>query len=139
METKKNPLKEWLSKIVGLLTKLSKKSKPDNESLQNDDYASLGTTDESKQLIKELCNEIDVVYECRRELKNVEDMDAWLETKSKKTLDDLANEGLIDKPTDEDYKKMNESVKQSIENSLGKMAESVAENIDNTNNGKEEN
>ena len=89
-ETSQNFLEEWYSAFIALLKKLSKKSQEIGHEMTNEEYASIGTTQETRELIKELCDEIDEEYALRKELSGVSDKEAWFDGKVKETLDDLA-------------------------------------------------
>ena len=87
-ENKKTVLQEWYAAFVGLLQSLSEKLSTGSEH-DNSDYASIGSTPESRQLIQELCDEIDEEYELRREVSKHDDPEAWFDRKTDQTLDEI--------------------------------------------------
>lgn len=128
-ETSKSILEEWYSAFISLLKKLSKKSQECEHELSNEEFASIGTTQESCELIKELCDEIDEEYSYRRELNGVSDREAWFDGKVKETLDDLAQSGIIDSPNGDDYIKANVEIKEAVAKGIVEEADSVAKEL----------
>ena len=128
-ETSKSILEEWYSAFISLLKKLSKKSQESEHELSNEEFASIGTTQESRELIKELCDEIDEEYSYRKELNGVSDKEAWFDGKVKETLDDLAQSGIIDSPNEDDYFKANVEIKEAMAKGIVDEADSVANEL----------
>ena len=128
-ETSKSILEEWYSAFIALLKKLSKKSQESEHEMRNEEFASIGTTQESRELIKELCDEIDEEYSYRKELNGVSDKEAWFDGKVKETLDDLAQSGIIDSPNEKDYIKANAEIKEAVAKSIVDEADSVAKEL----------
>ena len=128
-ETSQNYLEEWYSAFIALLKKLSKKSQESDHELNNEEYASIGSTQESRGLIKELCDEIDEEYALRQELSGVKDKEAWFDGKVKETLDDLAQSGIINKPNEEDYIKANFEIKETVAKGISDEAEVTANEL----------
>jgi hypothetical protein len=124
-----NIIHDWFSAFIELLKKLSNKSQGNAMQMSNEDFAAIGSSLESQQLIKELCGEIDEEYAYRQELEKVSDKEAWFEIKVKETLDDLADNNIIDYPKAEDYFKANNEIKNAITEGILKDAETVANEL----------
>lgn len=117
---------EWFKDFIESLKLLSKRVNAKGQFTCNEDYASIGTTVESKQLIQELCDDIDEEYSFRHEVEHESDLDEWLEKKTEETLDELAVAGIIDKPSDKDIEDCHKTVRDSIAASITEEAKQAA-------------
>ena len=84
--------------------------------MENKDYAVVGSSDESKRLIEELCYELDEEYALRKELDTERDPEAWFDKKTNETLEELYEAGIIEEPTPEDYNNAHRVIQESIRN-----------------------
>jgi hypothetical protein len=124
-ENRKGVLQEWYATFVGLLQSLSQKLSTGSVH-DNSEFASIATTPESQQLIQELCDEIDEEYELRREVSKHDDPEAWFDTKTDQTLDELAEAGIIDTPSAEDYAHARRTMHKAIAEAVATEAEQTA-------------
>ncbi len=118
-------MQEWYATFVGLLRSLSDKIAV-SSGRDNSEYASIGSTPESQRLIKELCDDIDEEYELRREVSKHDDPEAWFDTKTDQTLDELAEAGIIDTPSAEDYAHARRTMHKAIAEAVATEAEQTA-------------
>ena len=121
-------LQEWYATFVGLLQSLSQKLSTGSVH-DNSEFASIATTPESQQLIQELCDEIDEEYELRREVSKHDDPEAWFDTKTDQTLDELAEAGIIDTPSAEDYAHAHQTMHEAIAKAVAEEAEQTAADL----------
>ena len=119
-------MKNWYQVFINTLKRLSEHKGATAGNMKNKDFAEVGSTDESKRLIEELCNEIDEEYALRIELETERVPEAWFEKKINKTLDDLHEAGIIEKPTSEDYIEAHKIIQESIRKSIVEEAEQTA-------------
>ena len=121
--------KRIFQSFLNNLKKISNLSKDKEGKLTTDDYASIGSDEKTRDLIKELCDEIDYEYEMRRELSKTTNSEEWFNKKCDETLDDLASAGIIDKPSEEDYQNYRNAQKEAMENDILYTAKALAKEM----------
>lgn len=119
-------MKEWYQVFINTLKQLSKYKRTTAGNMENKDYAVVGSSDESKRLIEELCYELDEEYALRKELDTERDPEAWFDKKTNETLEELYEAGIIEEPTPEDYNNAHRVIQESMRNGIVEEAEQTA-------------
>lgn len=119
-------VQNWFKDFIKALRFLSSKMEGNSDVFGNEDYSVIGTSEASKQLIKELCDEIDEEYSLRSEVEHETNLDEWLEKKTEETLEELINADIIDVPSEDDIEKCHKTIRESIAKGIAEEARQAA-------------
>lgn len=132
MEKKEEELsvvQRWFSEFIRLLKSLSGMVQAKGGRISNEELSSIGSTPESQALIKELCDDIDDEYAQRRELEQESDAEAWFDRKVDATLDDLAAAGVMDQPSQADYDRAHQQLRDAGREGVAREAKQTADEM----------
>lgn len=129
-ELPKSSTQKWYKSFINSLKKLAENMSTCKTITGNDMFTSIGSSPETKNLIIELLDELDEEIELRNEIEKERDPISWFKNKVVETMNDMAKDGIISTPTQNEFETLYQNIQDSIGERIAEDAELAARELD---------